>query len=221
MSPYPRVQALGVKDILNELSKKRKLREQVEKEQFSHDVKGTVQRTLEEPEEDDERERVIPSTNMMAQRRGLVDQPEQGNEFFQSLRKLQDLQFKSAGLVDLSKQSGVRGTSVGGGRMPRGGKASYGGGAKGAVRSVASNYGWDKGNEWKALVRLVQKESSWNPKAANPTSSARGLFQKMTSLHGAVEKNAKGQAKWGLNYIKKRYGSPSKALAFHLRNNWY
>lgn len=89
------------------------------------------------------------------------------------------------------------------------------------VRQVAEGYGWGSGAEWSALSKIIQKESSWNPNAANPSSSARGLFQKMTSAHGPVESTAGGQAKWGLNYIKGRYGSPSRALAFHNRNNWY
>lgn len=89
------------------------------------------------------------------------------------------------------------------------------------VRQVAARYGWDQGPQWDAIVRLVQKESSWNPNAANPSSSARGLFQKMTSLHGPVEATPAGQAQWGLNYIRGKYGTPSAALAFHDRNNWY
>lgn len=92
---------------------------------------------------------------------------------------------------------------------------------KARVRAVATGFGWGFGREWDALVQLIQKESSWNPNAANPTSSARGLFQKMTSLHGPLESTVEGQAGWGLNYIKRTYGSPSKAWAFHQRNNWY
>lgn len=93
--------------------------------------------------------------------------------------------------------------------------------AKAQVRAVAAQYGWDSGEQWSALEELVRRESSWNIHAANPSSSARGLFQKMTSIHGPVEGNATAQAKWGLNYIKQRYVSPRTALDFHNRNNWY
>jgi hypothetical protein len=89
------------------------------------------------------------------------------------------------------------------------------------VRQVAARFGWDREPFWGAIVRLVQKESGWNPNAANPTSSARGLFQKMTSLHGPVEPTPAGQAAWGLNYIRGRYGDPVRALDFHNRNNHY
>lgn len=82
------------------------------------------------------------------------------------------------------------------------------------VRAVAAKYGWGDGPEWDALATIIQRESSWNPAAANPNSSARGLFQKMTSIHGPIEPTVTGQAEWGLNYIKGRYGDPINALAY-------
>jgi len=93
--------------------------------------------------------------------------------------------------------------------------------AKQQVKGVAAQYGWDSGSQWNALEELVQRESSWNVNAANPNSSARGLFQKMTSLHGAVEGSAAGQAQWGLPYIQRTYGTPSLALAHHNVRGWY
>ncbi|MFE1082431.1 phage tail tape measure protein [Brevibacterium sediminis] len=90
---------------------------------------------------------------------------------------------------------------------------------KAAVRKIAEQMGW--GKYWGDIDWLVNKESSWNPNAANPSSSARGLFQKMTSLHGPVEDTVEGQARWGLNYIKSAYGNPAKARAHHQRSNWY
>lgn len=89
------------------------------------------------------------------------------------------------------------------------------------VRQVAARYGWDIGAEWDAIQSIVAKESSWNPNAANPTSSARGLFQKMTSIHGPVEGTPAGQAEWGLRYIQQRYGRPTAAWQFHQRNGYY
>ena len=89
------------------------------------------------------------------------------------------------------------------------------------VQSVAEKYGWGSGPQWNAIDWIVQKESGWNPKAANPTSSARGLFQQMTSIHGPVASTPAGQAEWGLNYIKSRYGTPTQAQAFWKAHNWY
>ena len=92
---------------------------------------------------------------------------------------------------------------------------------KARVKAVATARGWGFGQQWRDLSALIQQESSWNKNAANPTTSARGLFQKMTSIHGPLESTVEGQAGWGLNDIADRYGSPSAAWAFHKRNNWY
>jgi hypothetical protein len=89
-----------------------------------------------------------------------------------------------------------------------------------AQSMAAGQYGWGQ-DEWNALYELVRRESGWNPNAANPNSTARGLFQKMTSIHGPLEADPAGQIAWGLQYIAGRYGTPSAALDFHNRNNWY
>ncbi len=89
------------------------------------------------------------------------------------------------------------------------------------VRAVAQKYGWGLGSQWGALDWLINKESGWNPNAANPSSSARGLFQKMTSVHGPLESTVEGQAKWGLDYIKGRYGNPVAAQMFHQGHGYY
>lgn len=85
-------------------------------------------------------------------------------------------------------------------------------GGSGSVRSqvqrIAAARGWGSGAQWAALSNIISHESGWNPRAANPNSSARGLFQKMTSIHGPIERTVAGQTQWGLNYIKGRYGSP-------------
>jgi murein DD-endopeptidase MepM/ murein hydrolase activator NlpD len=92
---------------------------------------------------------------------------------------------------------------------------------KDEVRAVAAKYGWDKGSEWDALDWVISHESGWNPNADNPSSSAAGLFQKMTSIHGALENTVAGQAKWGLNYIKDRYGDPLGAKRHWQQNGNY
>lgn len=81
-------------------------------------------------------------------------------------------------------------------------------------------FGWNE-SELPALVELWNRESGWNPDADNPVSSAAGIAQKMTSIHGAVEPTPQGQILWGLKYILDRYGSPSAALNFHNHHNWY
>lgn len=96
-------------------------------------------------------------------------------------------------------------------------------------RQMAAAYGWT-GKQWQALEQLWTKESGWNHRADNPTSSAYGIPQAMMSIHFGGENSPqakawmndpKAQIKWGLDYIKGRYGSPAKAWNFWQRNNWY
>ena len=89
------------------------------------------------------------------------------------------------------------------------------------VQTMAAARGWGDGAEWNALSTIIQRESGWDPNAKNPGSSAAGLFQKMTSLHGPLESTVGGQTTWGLNYIKDRYGDPIKALNFWNANGSY
>jgi len=74
-------------------------------------------------------------------------------------------------------------------------------------------------NDFQALVNLWNKESGWNPTARNKGSGAYGIAQ-MMPMHGRVE-GAQGQIDWGINYILRRYGSPSAAWAHSQRTNWY
>ena len=86
-----------------------------------------------------------------------------------------------------------------------------------------SKYGW-QGSQWDALSWLVSHESSWNPNAQNPTSSAYGLFQFLDGTwgpYGSKTSDPAKQAQYGLEYIKGRYGSPAKAKAFWEANHWY
>lgn len=93
-----------------------------------------------------------------------------------------------------------------------------------AVRGVANGYGWGSGRQWDSLSQLINKESSWNPNAQNPSSTAYGLFQFLNGTWaglGTKTSDPTGQATAGLKYISQRYGDPEKAWAFHKRNNWY
>ena len=68
---------------------------------------------------------------------------------------------------------------------------------------------------------------SFNASAANPSSSAKGLFQFLDATranYGGSKVNWNDpyqQALAGLQYIKDRYGTPEKALQFWDKNNWY
>ena len=110
-----------------------------------------------------------------------------------------------------------------------GGVGAVGGGPlKDKVKNYAARaYGWT-GGEWGNLHELIQRESSWNPAAQNPHSTAWGLFQFLNMHWGPGRYLPAGrgssvdqQIQGGLRYIKDRYGVPSRAIAHHNRMNWY
>ena len=81
-------------------------------------------------------------------------------------------------------------------------------------------------NHWDSFDFIIFKESSWNYKAANPVSTARGLCQTMMSLHGPdVDEdfllNPYKQIDWCIDYADSRYGSPNKAKVFWDNNKWW
>lgn len=76
-------------------------------------------------------------------------------------------------------------------------------------------------------LELIARESSFNPRAKNPKSTASGLFQFLDGTranYGGTSVNWSDpyqQSLKGLQYIKDRYGTPEKALAFWDKNKWY
>lgn len=101
-------------------------------------------------------------------------------------------------------------------RTPQGAKET-------AFQIAQSKYGWG-GNELAALEQLWSGESGWDFTATNPTSGAAGIPQALGhKLPTDYATNPVSQINWGLNYIRQRYGTPSKALAFWSNNSphWY
>lgn len=93
------------------------------------------------------------------------------------------------------------------------------------AQNIAGNYGWGSSGELGAWYQLGMKESGWNSNAQNPTSTAYGIGQFLNSTWGGygIQKTSdpSQQVEAMARYIKARYGSPSKALAFHNAHNWY
>jgi hypothetical protein len=92
---------------------------------------------------------------------------------------------------------------------------------------MRSKYGWGGGN-WPALKALWMGESGWRYNALNKSSGAYGIPQslpasKMASAGSDWRTNPATQIKWGLSYIKSRYGSPMAAYSAWLRRSphWY
>ena len=86
-------------------------------------------------------------------------------------------------------------------------------------------YGWGEG-QYQCLEIMWTRESNWNYAAENPSSGAYGIPQslpanKMASVASDWHDNAVTQIKWGLGYIKERYGSPCQAWAWWQKYNWY
>lgn len=103
-----------------------------------------------------------------------------------------------------------------------GNKATYQAYAKDLVLNT---YKWSEA-DYNALVTLWERESNWNPTAKNKSSGAYGIPQalpasKMASYGSDYLTNYKTQIKWGLNYIKTRYGTPTAALNHSNQKGWY
>lgn len=86
-------------------------------------------------------------------------------------------------------------------------------------------YGWG-GDQFKCYDNIIMRESLWDQYADNPNSSAYGIPQalpgkKMASAGADWRTNPATQIKWGLKYVKERYGTPCRAWSFKRANGWY
>ena len=97
---------------------------------------------------------------------------------------------------------------------------------KSIARQIMSNkYGWG-GSEFSCYNKIIMRESGWDVHADNPTSSAYGIPQalpgsKMASAGSDWRNNPATQIKWGLGYVKSRYGTPCSAWGFKSSHGWY
>jgi hypothetical protein len=100
---------------------------------------------------------------------------------------------------------------------------------------AAADYGWS-GPEAECLDKLWTNESGWQTTADNPSSTAYGIPQALLSAHHTnIDKNYPGyyegdwrkptggqaepQIRWGLDYIKGKYGTPCKAWSVWQSNS--
>jgi hypothetical protein len=80
--------------------------------------------------------------------------------------------------------------------------------------------------QFRCLDSLWTRESNWNHRAQNPSSGAYGIPQalpgaKMVGVGHDWRVNPATQIRWGLKYIKGRYGSPCGAWGHFQSHNWY
>ena len=71
--------------------------------------------------------------------------------------------------------------------------------------------------QYLCLEQLWMLESKWNPRANNKRSTAYGIPQ----LLKLKSNNPYTQIDAGLKYIAHRYGTPCKALTYHLKTGHY
>lgn len=85
------------------------------------------------------------------------------------------------------------------------------------VNDIAKARGWD-GNQINAWYNLIERESSWNPNAQNPNSTAFGLGQFLNSTWAGVGMQKTSDPRLQLEamarYIENRYQNPAGAWAF-------
>jgi hypothetical protein len=85
---------------------------------------------------------------------------------------------------------------------------------------------WNPSRQFPALNALWNRESGWRVHAYNPYSGAYGIPQavpgsKMAAAGWDWRNNAWTQERWGLRYIRARYGSPRAAWRHSLATGWY
>jgi TP901 family phage tail tape measure protein len=101
------------------------------------------------------------------------------------------------------------------------------GGAQKYAQTLLKSMGLGGAN-WPALKSLWNGESGWRWNALNSSSGAYGIPQalpasKMASAGSDWRTNAATQIRWGLSYIRSRYGTPVNAYSQWLarRPHWY
>lgn len=87
---------------------------------------------------------------------------------------------------------------------------------KSAARLLLPEYGFGQ-EQWPCLDQLWIGESNWRWWVANPSSGAYGIPQslpaeKMATVGADWRTSPVTQIRWGLDYIKRSYGSPCTAL---------
>lgn len=91
------------------------------------------------------------------------------------------------------------------------------------AKGMLEKKGW--GAQFPDLDWLLTRESGWNPKAQNPSSTAYGLFQFLNSTWGSVgarkTSDPRKQLEAGMNYIDQRYGDVRGARSFWNKHHWY
>lgn len=90
---------------------------------------------------------------------------------------------------------------------------------------AAYRYKWDD-RQMQCLTKLWNIESKWRWNAHNRRTGAYGIPQarpaaKMASAGADWKTNPETQIRWGMTYVKSRYGTACGAMAFFERRGYY
>jgi hypothetical protein len=94
------------------------------------------------------------------------------------------------------------------------------------ARQILKNkYGYGA-SQFTCFNNIIMRESMWKVNATNPSSGAYGIPQalpgsKMATIASDWRTNPATQIIWGIEYMKKRYGSPCEAWSFKHSHGWY
>ncbi|MDL4772261.1 lytic transglycosylase domain-containing protein [Actinomadura xylanilytica] len=94
------------------------------------------------------------------------------------------------------------------------------------ARAMMPRYRWRSARQFGCLERLWARESGWNERARNGATGAHGIPQalpgsKMASAGPDWRSNPRTQIRWGLRYIKHRFGTPCGAWSHFRSAGWY
>jgi hypothetical protein len=97
--------------------------------------------------------------------------------------------------------------------------------AKLKAAAMVAHHGWSR-RHFSCLDRLWTRESGWNHRAYNRYTGAYGIPQanpagKMRSAGRDWRTNPRTQIRWGLGYIRHRYGTPCRAWRHSEVTGWY
>src|SRR3954447_473100 len=94
------------------------------------------------------------------------------------------------------------------------------------ARQIMQNkYGYGA-DQFSCFNYIIVRESNWDVNATNASSGAYGIPQalpgtKMASAGADWRTNPATQIKWGIEYMKDRYGSPCEAKKWKASHGWY
>lgn len=109
---------------------------------------------------------------------------------------------------------------------PKGKASQYGMVTYAEVAAIGTQHGWTTKqiDDW--FYNLIPSESDGTLTDKNPSSPAIGIAQGITGpgwykAHGGDFNTVTGQLTAMANYVDDRYGNPTAAWEFHVKNNYY